>query len=63
MNTIKDLQKSIIELTKLKVSDEDLDKELGYLVWEVKRKMLNKLRDLSLELPEKTFSQLDEAVK
>ena len=60
---IRTITKALIDLRNLNMTNEEYEKEIGYLVWEVKRKMLNKLRELNLDIPEKTFSQLDEAVK
>ena len=52
--TIKETIKGIIDQKNF-MDNEELEKQLGYLVWEVKRFMLNKAREL--------FNKDDEVVE
>jgi|GEM_PF-5317707 len=66
--TIKEEMQTIIDQRNF-LDDKDFEKQLGFLVWEVKREMLNKARELLKENEDyspnidKFLIQLDGAVK
>jgi hypothetical protein len=64
--TIQETIKAIVQQKNF-MDNEELEKELGFLVWEVKRKIFNELQDKqkTLKIPkfQELLHELDGAIK